>query len=119
MKVFISSTIEDLELYRAKAEGAVNRARCTPTLLKYWGPSGHPPLEECLPQVAQSDLLVVIVAYRYGWVPEDQPAKERKSLRGSNAKRRCARVRTMMAQRRTRLKFFHSSLPRTTRGPRN
>jgi hypothetical protein len=80
MKVFISSTIEDLELYRAKAEEAVIRARCTPTLLKYWGPSGYPPLKECLHQVAQSDLLVVIVAYRYGWVPKDQPTKKRKSI---------------------------------------
>ena len=67
MRVFISSTIEDLEIYRAKAEEAVLRAGCTPTLLKYWGPSGRPPLSECLRRVAEANLLVVIVAYRYGW----------------------------------------------------
>ena len=76
MKVFISSTIGDLEVYRAKAEEAVTRARCTPTMLKYWGPSGRLPLEECLRQVRESDLLVAMVAYRYGWVPADQPGKE-------------------------------------------
>ncbi len=80
MRVFISSTIEDLELYRDKAVEAVNRAGCTPVLLKYFGPSGHKPLKECLAQVDQCDLLVVIVAYRYGWVPEDQPTKDRKSI---------------------------------------
>lgn len=80
MRVFISSTIEDLQLYRDKAEEAVIRAGCTPTLLKYFGPSGRPPLRECLDQVAQADLLVVIIAYRYGWVPDDRPTKKRKSI---------------------------------------
>ena len=81
MRVFISSTIEDLEIYRAKAEEAVLRAGCTPTLLKYWGPSGRPPLSECLCRVAEGDLLVVIVAYRYGWRPGSVALNPRRLLK--------------------------------------
>jgi formylglycine-generating enzyme required for sulfatase activity len=85
--VFISSTREDLEEYRAKAEEAVKLVECVPRMMKYFAVSGeHPPLEACLKKISGSeleppaDVLVVIVAHRYGWVPEDQPNSDRKSI---------------------------------------
>jgi hypothetical protein len=59
--VFISSTSEDLKAYRAAA-------------------SGGPPLNECLEKVSRCDLVVAIVAHRYGCTPQDQPDGDAKSI---------------------------------------
>src|ERR1039458_5886820 len=72
--VFISSTSEDLKLYRAAAERAASRAGFLKVMMEDFEASGHPPLEVCLEKVSQADVLVVIVAHRYGWVPPGQPA---------------------------------------------
>ncbi len=85
--VFISSTSEDLKEYRTQAEKAALKAGYLPRMMEYFAASGaHPPLEACLAKIAGSeteppvDVLVVIVAHRYGWVPPDQPGAERKSI---------------------------------------
>lgn len=58
-----------------------------PRMMEYFKASGrHPPLDECMAQVSgsrhieASDVLIVIVAHRYGWVPEDQPPPATKSI---------------------------------------
>jgi hypothetical protein len=38
------------------------------------------PLEACLREVDRCDVVIAIVAHRYGWVPEDQPAGGTKSI---------------------------------------
>ncbi|MBM4027214.1 MAG: DUF4062 domain-containing protein, partial [Planctomycetes bacterium] len=83
--VFISSTAEDLKPtgYRAAARDAALAAGFYPEMQEYWAAKDNPPLRECLAKVAGADVLVVIVAYRYGWVPPDQQeknAKKRKSI---------------------------------------
>ena len=51
------------------------------TLMEYFVARGdHPPLEACLGKVAEADLLVVLVAQRYGWVPPDQAAGQQRSI---------------------------------------
>ena len=71
--VFISSTSEDLRLYRAAARDASISAGFTPEMMEYLEASGtDPPLDECLARVSQADVLVVLVAHRYGWVPPGQ-----------------------------------------------
>jgi Domain of unknown function (DUF4062) len=86
MKVFISSTNEDLKDYRAAARDAVLKANNAPNvevipyMQEYWGSNGGLPLDVCLENVRNTDVLVVIVAHRYGWVPENQPNGERKSI---------------------------------------
>ena len=41
--------------------------------MEYFAASGDkPPLPACLAKVAETDVLVVLVAHRYGWVPPDQ-----------------------------------------------
>ena len=40
----------------------------------------RPPLEECLERVSQCDLLLVLVAHRYGWVPEHRLNPDGKSI---------------------------------------
>jgi hypothetical protein len=84
--VFISSTIEDLSEYRAKARDAVNQVGFVPRMKEHFAASGNPPLQECLQKVSGSrseppaDVVVLIVAHRYGWVPENQPGSDRKSI---------------------------------------
>ncbi|HEV3202262.1 MAG TPA: SUMF1/EgtB/PvdO family nonheme iron enzyme, partial [Bryobacteraceae bacterium] len=69
--VFVSSTSEDLKPYRQAARDSAVSARFLPEMMEYFLASGqHPPLAACLAKVAEADVLVVIVAYRYGWVPD-------------------------------------------------
>ncbi|HXM40419.1 MAG TPA: SUMF1/EgtB/PvdO family nonheme iron enzyme [Bryobacteraceae bacterium] len=78
--VFISSTSEDLKPYRDAARDAAIGAGLLPTMMEYFPATGRPSLPECLRKVSQADLVVAIVAHRYGWVPPDQPAGEYKSI---------------------------------------
>src|SRR5947209_17896182 len=78
--VFISSTVEDLGGYRRAADESARIARCFPEVHELWVARDDPPLNECLERVRKADVLVVIVAYRYGWVPPDQAGTERKSI---------------------------------------
>ena len=85
--VFISSTIEDLEEHRGKARDAINQVGFVPRMKEYFAARGDkPPLAVCLEKVSGSateppaDVVVLIVAHRYGWVPEDQPGSDRKSI---------------------------------------
>ncbi|MCP4043104.1 MAG: DUF4062 domain-containing protein, partial [Gammaproteobacteria bacterium] len=79
-RVFLSSTAEDLGDYRAAARDAVLRAGYMPDMQEYWVARDNPPLAECLERVANTDVLVIIAAHRYGWVPADQAGKEFKSI---------------------------------------
>lgn len=82
-RVFISPTSEDLEPFRAAAREAVLAAGMFPVMFEYFpASSAIPPLKECLDRVSQTDVLIVLVAHRYGWRPTDQPKKNkpRKSI---------------------------------------
>ena len=80
MRVFISSTNEDLLDYRNAAKEAVIGADMLLEMQEYWSSERRPPLKVCLEQVEKADIVVVIVAHRYGWVPDDQPGDDRKSI---------------------------------------
>ncbi len=74
--VFISSTSEDLKLYRQAARDAAQSAKFLADMMEYFLPDGrHPPLEACKAKVAEAEVLVVIVAHRYGWVPDASDPK--------------------------------------------
>jgi hypothetical protein len=77
---FVSSTSEDLADYRRAAEQGVQMARCFPEVNELWVAKDKPPLDECLARVRSADVLVAIVAYRYGWVPDGQAGGERHSI---------------------------------------
>ena len=78
--VFISSTSEDLAEYRAAAEHAAKLAGFRPAMMEYFGASGRPSLTECLARVSNAHVVVAISAHRYGWVPDDQPDGDDKSI---------------------------------------
>jgi len=72
--VFISSTCEDLKRtrHREAARDAALGAGLYPDMQEYWAARDNRPLKQCLEKVESADVLVVIVAYRFGWVPRDQ-----------------------------------------------
>lgn len=78
--VFISSTSEDLKEYRLAVRDAVLAAGLRPEMMEYFAATGGPPLAECLRRVSPCDVVVVLVAQRYGWVPQDQPGPDSKSI---------------------------------------
>ncbi|MGA2742669.1 MAG: SUMF1/EgtB/PvdO family nonheme iron enzyme [Bryobacteraceae bacterium] len=78
--VFISSTSEDLKPYRDAARDAAIGAGLLPTMMEHFAATGRPSLPECLRKVSEADVVVAIVAHRYGWVPEDQTPGKYKSI---------------------------------------
>jgi hypothetical protein len=80
-KVFIASTCEDLLAHREAVQRVVLKAGLMPVMSEIWPASGRrPPLEKCLEEVAKCDVVIVIVAHRYGWVPPEQAGGEHKSI---------------------------------------
>ena len=78
--VFISSTSEDLKPYRDAARDAALRAGFYPDMMEYFIAGGTMrPLGECLAKVSASDVVVVLVAHRYGWKPTEAPGDGSKS----------------------------------------
>ncbi len=80
-KVFISSTREDLEAFRNAARDAAIQVGFQPVMMEYFTAQGkRPSCPACMAKVEECDLVVVIVAHRYGWVPADQPPPGGKSI---------------------------------------
>jgi hypothetical protein len=77
--VFISSTSDDLKEHREQAAKAALASGFSPRLMEYFPAAGHKPtLAECMEKVAEAEVMVVLVAHRYGWVsdgPENPDAK--------------------------------------------
>jgi formylglycine-generating enzyme required for sulfatase activity len=95
---FISSTAEDLRAYRAAARDAAIGAELLPRMMEYFVASGDkPPLPACLDKVAEADVVVAIVAHRYGWVPPDQAPGERKSITWLECERAAADGKEVLA----------------------
>ena len=69
MKVFVSSTYEDLKPYRAAVGRAIQQLGHQPIMMENFVSSSNPPKRECLDKVRESDILIGIYAYRYGSVP--------------------------------------------------
>ena len=79
--VFISSTAKDLAAHRDAAAKAARQAGFEDVRMEdFEAQSRKPPYAACMEKVRECDVLVVIVAHRYGWVPEDQPDKQAKSI---------------------------------------
>jgi hypothetical protein len=79
--VFISSTSEDLRDFRLAAAKAARGLGFFPLMMEDFPASGRgPSLDECLREVARAEVVIAIVAHRYGWVPNDTGAADAKSI---------------------------------------
>ena len=70
MKVFLSSTAQDLVAYRQVADDTILRLSQDAVVMERWGPISGEPVAECERKARESDVVVCIVAHRYGFVPE-------------------------------------------------
>jgi hypothetical protein len=68
-KVFLSSTSQDLSDHRAAVADMILRLTQLPIQMETLGARPRLSVAECRSLVKQSDAVVVIVAYRYGWIP--------------------------------------------------
>ena len=69
LRVYLSSTFEDLKEHRAAVFAALERAGLEVARMEAYTASEERPLEHCLRDVAASDLYVGIFAWRYGYPP--------------------------------------------------
>jgi predicted ATPase len=70
LRVFVSSTIEELAAERQAVRDAVTRLRLTPVLFEL-GARPHPPRDLYRAYLMQSDVFVGIYGERYGWIAAD------------------------------------------------
>ncbi len=72
MKIFVSSTYVDLKEYRDKAREAIEESGNEFVGMETFQSHTHEPTEFCPEKLEECDALVLIVAYRYGNIPDGQ-----------------------------------------------
>jgi hypothetical protein len=70
MKVFLSSTAVDLVSHRQVADDTILRLSQQAVVMERFGPLPGEPVAECERKARESDVLVCLVAHRYGYEPE-------------------------------------------------
>jgi uncharacterized protein DUF4062 len=70
MKVFLSSTAQDLVEYRKVADDTILRMSQESVAMERFGPLPGEPVAECERKARECDVVVCIVAHRYGFVPD-------------------------------------------------
>jgi predicted ATPase len=70
LRVFVSSTLEELASERAAVRAAVRRLHLTPVMFDL-GARAHPPRELYRAYLEQSDVFVGVYGERYGWIAPD------------------------------------------------
>ena len=68
-RVFISYTASDLSDHADVVTDVVRRLQWVPLDHRDWGASGELSVVECRLAVLGCDILVVLIAHRYGWIP--------------------------------------------------
>jgi hypothetical protein len=69
MKVFISSTSEDLSPHRLAAMAIVRAARWEPIGMEDFQADPRPIVQLCRDEIERCGLVILLQAWRYGWVP--------------------------------------------------
>ena len=71
LSVFVSSTGEDLHSYRQVAEQVILARGWYPIMNEYWGAMSNPVVEACCEKMKKADLVLLIMAFRQGYVPTE------------------------------------------------
>jgi len=69
MRVFLSSTYEDLVTHRASVELSLSMSGIPFNAMEHFGAAPVPPLATCLKAVDASDVFVGVIGVRYGSSP--------------------------------------------------
>lgn len=85
LKIFVSSTTEDLETERLRVLEAIGRLDIKRVAMEYFGADHRKPIDVCLEKVRDSNLYVGIVGHRYGSiVPDTDKSYTHTGAYGSN-----------------------------------
>lgn len=73
LRVFVSSTFSDLAEHRAAVKSVMEKSLTD--MYQYVGPEylsagEQPSLEDCLNELKNSTFLILLIGWRYGYVPE-------------------------------------------------
>ena len=68
-KIYISSTFEDLKVYRKAVYDVLNQLGHKVIAMEDYVASDKRPLQQCLTDVASCDIYIVLLAWRYGYIP--------------------------------------------------
>ena len=71
LRVFVSSTLKELEPERRAARTAIERLRLAPVMFEL-GARPHPPRELYRAYLDQSDVFVGVYGREYGWIAPDE-----------------------------------------------
>ena len=69
-QVFISSTYEDLKEHRRAVADTLTRMKQVHSAMEYFGSRPTEAVEACKAEIASSDIVIGVYAWRYGWIPE-------------------------------------------------
>lgn len=72
IKVFISSTYQDLIPYRQKVNESIQRLQQITVGMELFGSESESPLDVCIKRVKEAALFILIVGFRYGGIIEEQ-----------------------------------------------
>ena len=73
MKIYLSSTYQDLVEHRTAVDRTLRRMGHDVVGMEQYVAEGSKPVDRCLADVRIADLYVIMVAWRYGYMPPDQP----------------------------------------------
>src|SRR5919205_2032147 len=103
VRVFVSSTLDELAPERAAAREAITQLRLTPVLFES-GARPYPPRELYRAYLAQSDIFIGLYWQRYGWIgPGMEISGLEDEFRLSHAIPRLLYVKTPAPEREPRL----------------
>jgi WD40 repeat protein len=69
VKIFISSTSEDLKPYRLAAADIVQDAQSVPVSMEHFPADPRPVVQLVRDEIGKCDLIILLQAFRRGWVP--------------------------------------------------
>ena len=72
VKIFVSSTYQDMIPYRQKVNEAIQKLQQVMIGMELFGSEAEAPLEVCINRVKECSLLVLIVGFRYGSILENR-----------------------------------------------
>jgi len=72
IKVFLSSTFEDLTEHRKAVLEVLHRMKADVQAMEYFGSRPDGPESACTQEISECDVLLGIYAWRYGWQPDPE-----------------------------------------------
>ena len=87
LRVFVSYTAEDLARHADVALEAIAEIEWVGIDHRKWPASGRPSVSECRRRVRRCDVLIVLVAHRYGWIPAAAAAADEDEDEGGDGER--------------------------------